>query len=171
METTYLITEEVFDSLYTRFWRQIFRYAYHHCNEVHAAEEITQEVFLSIWQRREEIGPINDDFERYLMRAARLKVFDYHRSVAAQKKHLEQSSFALQEAGNCTEDALLYNELLQQVDQLLLQLPNKSREVYQLTTQKGLGKKQIACLLSLSEKTVEHYLYNATLHLRSNLER
>jgi len=133
------------------------------------AEGIVQDIFRSLWERREKIE-LQEPLEHYLIRAAKLKVIDYFRKKQRDEKHL---ACAFQEyclSDNCTEDALAFNELHQQIGQLVDMLPCHCREVYTLSREEGLSNKEIAKKLNISIKTVEYHMSRALSFLKSRLK-
>ncbi|MBD1423729.1 RNA polymerase sigma-70 factor [Sphingobacterium chuzhouense] len=171
-DSGYVIDEKTFNELYNAHWRDLLRYTYHFCGDLAVAEELVQDVFLSVWQRRETIGSVDMRFDRYLRRAIRYKIIDTQRAKTNEKKYeCEQQLNPDTTISNQTEEAILFDDLNEQIDRLLDQLPVKCHQVYKLNRKQGMDKKEIADALSLSEKTVDHYLYNALMYLRLHLSK
>ncbi|RZF58853.1 RNA polymerase sigma-70 factor [Sphingobacterium corticibacterium] len=171
-DSGYVIDEKTFNVLYDAHWRDLLRYAYHFCGDLTIAEELVQDVFLSVWQRRKTIGRVDNQFDRYLRQAIRYKIIDTQRTKANEKKYeCEQYVNPATTISNQTEETILFDDLNEQIDRLLDQLPAKCHEVYKLNRKHGMDKKEIADALSLSEKTVDHYLYNALMYLRLHLSK
>lgn len=171
-DISYIIDEKTFSGLYDAHWRDLLRYAYHFCGDLAIAEELVQDVFLSVWQRRGTISSVDIGFDRYLRQAIRYKIIDTQRKKTNAKKYgYEQHSNPDSTISNQTEETILFNDLNEQIDRLLDQLPAKCHQVYKLNRKQGMDKKEIAAALSLSEKTVDHYLYNALTYLRLHLPK
>jgi DNA-directed RNA polymerase specialized sigma24 family protein len=64
----YIINERTFQKLYNEHWEQVYSYCLHHCQDEYVAEEIVQDIFLSLWDRREELV-IRQEPQHYLIRS------------------------------------------------------------------------------------------------------
>jgi len=162
-------TEEGFEQAYNLYAAKMYAVCRGQirCKEV--AEGMVQDIFRSLWERREKIE-LQEPLEHYLIRAAKLKVIDYFRKRQRDEKHL---ACAFQEycfSDNCTEDALAFNELHQQIAQLVDMMPCHCREVYNLSREEGLCNKEIAEKLNISTKTVEYHMGKALSFLKSRLK-
>ena len=162
------LDEQLFQQLYRQYWKQVFAICYSTLRDEDIAAELSQDIFESLWKRRNALL-ISVPIAQYLFRCAKLEVMEYCRTTANRQKHLQNAMQDQPAEGNYTEDTLLYNELSNKINQLLILLPNKSQLVYRLSQQQGLDKKSIATELFISEKTVEYHLYKALNFLRENL--
>lgn len=162
------LDEQSFQQLYRKYWQKVFGICYFSLKNKEVAAELTQDIFESLWKRRDTLQ-VNTGIEAYLFRAAKLEVFQYCRTTANRKKLMEQAMQDQQAAGTYTDDLLQYRELSASVNALVDQLPSRSREIYRLSREKGLDKKSIAEMLLVSEKTVEYHLYKVLDFLRENL--
>lgn len=156
-----------FRAVYDRHWRQVYAYCLHHTGSETVAEEILQEIFMSIWERRHTLDT-NKPLEAYLIASAKYKVLDYFRAQAIRKKHL-QSLNPIPDWDTTTEETLAARELSEQVDLLVSAMPPQSQLVYQMSRKQGMTNRQIADTLVISEKTVEYHLTRALALLRRHL--
>jgi len=155
-----------FTEIYNRYWKKLLAIAYNHSQNKVIAEEIVQEVFISLWHRREVLNV--DVLNAYLATAVRLSVFkQYHR----QKR---KDEIAEQTAGSvittCDEEMVYVKFLQQYIDGIVEELPEKCRLVFKLSRKEGLSIPEIAEKMSIAEKTVESHLTKAlkTLKLKLN---
>lgn len=161
--------EQGFEQIYRNYWKSVFGIIYHYTQDEEIAEEISQDLFASLWERRKQIV-IKTTIEGYLKKAAKLEAFEYLRTSIGHREHI---ACALQNScisHNCTEEQIFFNELNGNLRALVDQLPCRCREVYCLSQQQGLNNKEIARSLEISEKTVEYHLYKAMSFLRNNLQ-
>lgn len=165
------IDRQRFELLYRLHWKQLRDYCYHHTQDQYFAEEIVQDIFLSIWERRATIGPIDNGFVKYLTRAAKLKLFDFHRHCASIKHNIQYEAETDRRAYRDTEERICYNELTENIHELICNLPYKSQEVYRLAHEQDLSKQEIARKLNISEKTVEYHLYKAVNLIRDRISK
>ena len=161
-------TPEGFEQVYNAFVDKLYGICRSNLNSKEAAEEIVQDVFLSLWERKDRIE-IKESLERYLTRAAKLKIIDYLRRKARNEKHMTSFLDEHSHADDGTEQAIAYNELHAQITELVNRLPFQSKEVFKLSREKGLSNKEIASVLLISEKTVEYHMKKALAYMRNHL--
>ena len=131
------------------------------------AEEVAQEVMLELWRRRDSLQ-VEQGFRAYLMRATRNRALNHvrHQQVVAR----EAAAAALDPRSSPSgEEEMLSGELELAIRDAIDQLPEKSREVFQLSREHGLKYVEIAGALDISVKTVEKRMGIALAHLRDKL--
>ena len=166
--STLRIDQDTFRSLYQNYWKKVFGVCYHLLQDSELAKELAQDIFESLWKRRETLS-IKGPVEGYLVRAAKLEVFEYIRNQQIRQKHLHVYVENAPKANNSTQEDLLFDELSNRVEELLTHLPAKRQQIYQLNFQ-GASHREIATRLQVSEKTVEYHLHQAKTFLRRRLK-
>ncbi len=149
------IDATTFKDLYQRYWTRVYSICYRYTGSREDAREMTQDVFLSLWRRRNELqftGPI----ENYLSKSARYQVLNYHRSRSVRAGFLNEMSPA--EEDHSTEQTILARELQHDVQQYADQLPRQSRKVFELKKTDRYSNRDIAEALEISEKAVNYHL-------------
>lgn len=164
-----ILDEQAFAQVYRNYWKSVFGIVYHYIQDEEIAEEIAQDLFASLWERRAKLA-IKTTMEQYLKRAAKLEAFDYLRTTINHKAHIDCMLRDVCDSHHCTEQQVLFNELKGTVNLLVEELPCRCREVYRLSQEQGLSNKTIAAKLAISEKTVEYHLYKAIQLLKNNLQ-
>jgi RNA polymerase sigma-70 factor (ECF subfamily) len=133
-----------------------FAYSYVHCKE--PAEEIVNDVFLALWQKRESLGSI-ENIQVYLYVCVKNACLNYLRRndlpVPLSVDELSVDHLQL------IADAVIQKELQRQIREAIEQLPPRCRLVFKLIKEDGLSYKQVASILDISVKTVDNQLYLA----------
>lgn len=158
--------EQAFAGLYNRYVGKLLNTAYQRVQDKDVAEEIVQELFVSLWLRREQI-PALESVSGYLFTILRNRVIDHFRQQtrrAALTDVLEQDLCA-----NQSEETVIYNDLLTTYESHIARLPDKCRAVFQLYKQ-GHSVQDIADTLGMGQKTVESHLLKANRTLRIQLK-
>lgn len=159
--------EHAFDSVFRTHYAHLVRMAESILRERALAEEIAQEVMLELWRRRASLE-LDQTFAAYLIRATRNRALNHirHQRIAAREAAvaaIESRSFP------SAEEEVLGIELERAVRNAIEALPEKTREVFQLSREQGLRYAEIASVLEISVKTVEKRMGQALAELRERL--
>lgn len=166
--STIQINHNTFRSLYQNYWKKVFGVCYHLLQNTELAKELAQDIFESLWKRRETLL-ISGNIEAYLLRAAKLEVFEYIRNQHIREKHLHRYAENAPKTENSTQEHVFYDELSNRVDELLDHLPAKCQQIYRLNYQ-GASHREIAATFQVSEKTVEYHIHKTKTFLRRQLK-
>lgn len=160
--------EKAFEFIYWKYNAHVYNFANSLLYSTKIAQDITQNVFLKIWEKRHEINP-EQNFNAYLFTIARNMVY----KETEQKLLAEQSLRQLQEEEDVldmsTIQTLDYHFTEELCRSLVEELPPARREIFKLSRFERLSNKEIALRLSISERTVETQLYRATRFLKRKL--
>lgn len=163
------INDETFTEIYNTYWEKVFTICYKNTDDLEVAKELVQDIFKSLWERRDTLE-INTSYERYLLRAAKLKVFEYIRNKQLRAQHLRCVAEHSQKHSNITEDTIMQRSLSETLEMLVERLPQHCRQIFQMRHQRGLTNREIAGLLTISERTVEYHWANALKLLKKKLD-
>ncbi|WP_289662135.1 RNA polymerase sigma-70 factor [Flavobacterium panacagri] len=163
--------DKAFDELYFRYRDILVRFVYLRMKSVAISEEIVQEVFTSIWERRKTIV-IQKSFAAYIYTSVRYMTLDYIKSHAVSDQYIQEvleKNTVSYGSQNATEDAVYYEELQKAVDKATMLLPKKSKEVFILSRIKHYSNKEIADELNVSIETVKYHITYALKFMRTYL--
>lgn len=158
-----------FNHIFTTYNRKLYFFALGYLKSEKEAEEIVQETFLKIWERREFIDP-ELSINAYIFKIA----FNFIQKRL--KKNFQEEEMKHNLAGELvyfddqTSNMLNYHFLLQHINRLIDELPPRQKEIVVLRKLDGFSPKEISEKLSLSIKTVEAHLTAALKHLRDHLQ-
>lgn len=159
--------EAAFTGIYNRYWEKLFFIAGTKLRDLHIAEELVQDIFLDLWNRRNEIV-VQGELQSYLAVAMKYKVIN---AQAKNKKAIEYQQYAASTSlkHHDTENWLSFEELKKQLEKFVSQLPERCQLTYRLSREVGLSYREIAEELNISEKAVEANLSRANQSLRAQL--
>ncbi len=162
-------SKEAFNLLYKRYGTKIYRFACGYLRCGHDAEELVQDVFLKLWDKRSALDE-RGNLKAFVYKMAINSIYDFIRHKNIEQAFLE---FASRGTGfsESTWDEVVFNDMLSQLDQLLDKMPEQRRKIFIMSKKEGLSNEEIAVKLNLSKRTVENQLYRATLYLKENFYR
>lgn len=159
--------EAAFEELYDRYFRLLFNFAFSKVHDEFAAQEIVQELFVSVWQKRAQNEIVT--CRPYLFAAVKKLIISFYRKEYTRQHHYNQwEKFHDDISGLATDQQAIIADLQNRYEEGLHLLPPKCREVFVLS-RKGLSNKEIAEQLTISEKTVEQHITKALRILRNFL--
>lgn len=159
---------KAFEHLFKTYYTELCRFALRYVREEIASEEIVQEVFINIWERRSELN-INSSIKAYLYKAIRNRSFNYIKlQLPKEQKKTDVDVLSTFEADN-KEEELLREDLKEYVNEAIDGLPRKCKAIFVLSRNAGMTYKEIAEELDISVKTVENQVGLALKKLREEL--
>lgn len=156
-----------FEELFRTYYAILCHYAKGYVKTKEQAEEIVQELFFYLWKNKEQLQ-IHTSFNAYLYKATYLNCMDFLRKQKV--RNTFQTNSLLTETEVFTDTSLEEKEVLQIVQTTLKALPEKGRQIFNMSRFEGLKYSEIAEKLSISVKTVEANMGKALKLFRSNLK-
>lgn len=158
--------ESAFTTLFDLYSNNIYTIAVKFTGSTTLAEEAVQEVFLKIWNKREQLGGIRD-FKAYLFIVARNYLYRVMRDNA--RKHKKQAALAELPslASNNVDAKVLGKECDGLLQKAIGQLPGQQKKVYYLVKELGLKRDEAARLLHIQPETIKYHLSEAMKNLRT----
>ena len=152
-------------SLYSSYYRYVCSVVYKMTGDSAVAEDISQEVFLEVWKRRETLE-IKTTLKGYLRKIAVNKTLNQIRS---KKMNFEEEDTILQvpSTENSTQKILEAEDLQNAINKAVESLPERCRLVFGLSRYEEKTYKEIADLLTISIKTVENQMSKALKIVRN----
>ncbi|RYY07774.1 MAG: RNA polymerase sigma-70 factor [Sphingobacteriaceae bacterium] len=158
-----------FKQIYERYWFNFYKYAYNIIREKEIAEEIIQEVFFSLWEKRDTLA-ITHSLEAYLFKAVRYQTLNFIRSKKIRTDYAASYvAFETATVDNSNEENIQVYDLKKHIEIEVSKLPDKCQQIFRMSRDEHLAIKTISDVLNLSHKTVENQLTKALKHLRSSL--
>ncbi|MDI9363856.1 MAG: RNA polymerase sigma-70 factor [Flavobacterium sp.] len=157
-----------YTEIYNRYWQKLFAVAANKLNNLADAEEIVQDIFLELWNRRVSLV-ITSKLSSYLSVSVSYKVINVLAKRNVQNRYQQYAISSSPLADYSTIQWLEFEELRERFLNQVAQLPEKCQLVFKLSREENLSYKEIAKQLSISEKTVEAHLSKARHILKMNL--
>ena len=160
-------SEYAFAILFDRYKKRVYSSAFLFLKNAEAAEEIVQEVFLRLWQKRKELPDIGYLYSFIKTMAYNLVVDQFRRANLEKdyKKTLPPGDPMIEDTDHKVRDYESVRLLQTAIDAL----PSRQKQVYELARIKGLSQEEIASRLSISKNTVKVHMSAALQAIRSYL--
>ncbi|MBS1664623.1 MAG: RNA polymerase sigma-70 factor [Bacteroidetes bacterium] len=162
---------DAFTAIYERYWDKLLVFVLRVIRRQSDAEDIVQELFVSLWRRRETLQ-IERNLSTYLYNSARYLSIRQIEKSSTYALYLDRLAVRMQvfsDESLGVEADIFGRELEGRIDGLIGQLPEKMREVFILSRKEHLSYKEIAERLSISEETVRKQVYRSLKVLREGL--
>jgi RNA polymerase sigma-70 factor, ECF subfamily len=161
---------DAFQLLYHRYQPIIFRYVLFLTAEKDFSHDIVQETFIRVWEHRRSIKP-HDSFLAYIFRISKNLI----RDAARHQKIRERADATLAPPALSEQDdpveALHLTIVEEKITEVIHHhLPERCREIFLLSRFEGKTHQEIAEILQLSVRTVEHQISHALTIMRKKLK-
>jgi len=153
--------------IYESHYNELVRFAFKHLNNVHLAEDVVQDVFITLWEKRDSID-INKSVKSYMFTSVRNHSINYLRSKYKRTIFIELSDFVLH-GENETDNDLISSDLTSLIERSIERLPNKCKIIFLLSRNFGMTYDEIASHLNLSKRTVHTQIGIALKKIRKQL--
>ncbi|QQT27243.1 RNA polymerase sigma-70 factor [Sphingobacterium spiritivorum] len=157
-----------FTEIYKRYWKRLFYIAAKKLHDPEEAEEIVQQIFVSMWNRRENLQ-INTSLNAYLATSVKYRIIKVMDKLYHQQKYAD--SITSRNLDDSTQEWLAFLDLKEILNKSISELPEKCQLVFRMSREQYMSQKDIAAALNISEKTVEAHLGKAIKTLRQKLNR
>ena len=167
---------EGFDNLFRHYYPRLKSYVSSFVEDS-VAEDITQDVFLYVWENRKKIyvGPA---FHSYLFQAGYTRSIDYlkkQQSVTGFSSLIQNEITQIYETLAVNEGDILENlyseDFYEKLYTLLELIPEQRRNVFLMAYMDGLKTKEIAANLDIPQRTVESHIYLTLKFLKEHFEK
>jgi RNA polymerase sigma-70 factor (family 1) len=160
----------MFSELFRQHEHKLYTLALKLTKSDQLAKDIIQEVFLKLWDQRNQLTSILN-IEAWLYRVTENKIIDFLRKASADNRLREKIWNQLQQIVNESEQYLAIKEYNQIIQKAIDQLPPQRKLIYQLNKEGGMNYREIADELQLSKHTVKNQLSTAIQSVRNFLVR
>lgn len=152
------------EKLMMKYEERVFQFLLKLLNSRELAEEVAQDVFIKVWEKRETLRDI-DSVAAWMYTVGRNQAFNVLKQIA--NRHVREESFS-QESVMVVDglEEIITKEYQDRMRELVDQLPPKRREIFRLKIDYGLSNEEIANKLEISTNTVKNQLSKAYLYLR-----
>ncbi|MDU1905470.1 MAG: sigma-70 family RNA polymerase sigma factor [Dysgonomonas sp.] len=161
-----MISKIEFKELFDKYFHTIRSFVYYRCGDTETASDITQEIFMKIWEKREQFKV--SDIKSLLYKMANDMVISDYRKGQTQL-NFEQSMTIGQDYHASPEEIVQFKELKTTYSKALADMPENQRVTFLMNRNEGLKYHEIAENLNISIKAVEKRISTALAYLKKEL--
>ncbi|GAB4000832.1 RNA polymerase sigma-70 factor [Spirosoma daeguense] len=160
--------QQAFQEIYQRYWFKLYEVARRKVLTEEDAEEIVQDIFVDLWERRELL--LIQDISKFLYKAVKYQLLDYLKAKFVRQAYQDSKQRFNLDTDTHTEEQLALKDLSEAILTGIDQLPAKTQEIFRLNRLEGRSAKEIADLLQIPERTIEYHITQALRTMRSYLK-
>jgi RNA polymerase sigma-70 factor (ECF subfamily) len=160
--------KKAFELLFHRYYSNLCLYASKIIRNNEAAEEIIQDFFVKLWEKKEDLI-IDSSVKNYFLRSVKNLCLNHIKHNKIKSDYSKQ--FLTENESPKNEDPVFPEiDLVEKIEESINSLPEKRKEIFRLSREEGLKYREIAEKLNLSIKTVETQMGLAFKYLREKLK-
>lgn len=163
-------------SIFTEKKEQYIRFAFSYVYDRDIAEDLVMDSFMYCWENKEKL-PVIENYSTYLLTIVKHKCLNH---LQKQRTWNEVSQNILSDTEwelkmrisslqSCEPEQIYNQELQQLLNKTLMQIPEKSRRIFNMSRQENMTYPKIAEKMHLSQKSVEFHISKVLNTLRTAL--
>lgn len=157
------------DKIFQAYWEDVFSLAMSKTGDPVLAEEITQDIFVSLWESRCRIS-IKSSLKHYLMGAVKFKIINHYKSNKIAQDHHDRLVLLLElQTQGTADEQILYKELNAEIEDAISSLPGRMGLIFNKSRMEGKSPSEIATEMNLSVQTVKNQTTSALKLIKERL--
>jgi RNA polymerase sigma-70 factor (ECF subfamily) len=160
---------KVYETLFKQFYEPLCRYAFSILQNDEEVEDVVQDIFCKLWDQRDKMD-IHTSIKSYLYRMVHNICLNKIKQTQIRSEHHEHIAYISVMASNNVEYEITHKELSRQIALAIAELPERCRQVFQLSRMKHLSYAEIGQEMKISHNTVETQMVKALKTLRIKLK-
>jgi len=161
--------KSAYQELFERYAPRIYKFSLSYLKNKKDAEELVQDVFLKIWEKREMLDQTKN-IKSFIFKIAVNTIYDFIRRKNIENAFNDFAKASFDKATDSTWHTVIFEDMQQNLNNLISQLPEQQQKIFQLSKIEGLTNDEIAANMSLSKRTVENHLYRSISFLKEHFK-
>lgn len=157
-----------YEKIYFLFSKPLLSAAYKKTGDKIIAEELVQNIFISLWEKRLEADIQN--LPAYLFGSLKFGVMNHIRKQVMENKYIEYKNLNYSENHQDTASQVDLNDLSGLIEKGINSLPEKTQEVFRLSRYEHQTTKDISAELNISEKAVEYHITRSLKRIKQYIK-
>jgi RNA polymerase sigma-70 factor (ECF subfamily) len=160
--------EVAFTTLYNQYFNAVNLFVLKFVKSPQLSEDITQEVFIKIWEGRDKLAEIKS-FKAWLFTVARNHTLNILKKISNESAGMGEVLKNYKQQHNPVEDTIAEGEYMQQLNEILNSLPPKTREVFRLCREEQKSYDEVIQILGISRSAVKKHMVRSHKAFKENI--
>ncbi|MGS2764164.1 RNA polymerase sigma factor [Sinomicrobium sp. M5D2P9] len=156
-----------FETIFNLLRERLYYFVFSYTKSEYVADEIVQEAFIRVWQKRETIKPLT--FTTFLFTIAKNLTFNHLRDAFRRESAKEELWKNVNSHYEQIETKIRLTEYRGMVNSIVATLPPQKKAIYQMSREEGKTNTEIAEILGIKPKTVKNHLWKIMEIIRTHL--
>lgn len=161
---------KAFETLFHQYHQKLYGFLFKLTHSKSDAEEILQQVFVRIWEKRDFFDE-KYPFEAFLFKVAKNTFLNYSRKKLNQRIVEQNFELYAELVDDNVDDYLMLKETAALIEYLISVMPPKRQQIYRMQKLDGMSRKDISEKLNLSIITIDSHLSKANKEMLEGLKR
>ena len=162
--------QQAFKELFDFYHVRIFQFAVKYLRSEQLAEEVVQDVFLKIWEKREELVFV-DDFSSWVFQMTRNYLLNTLKRASTETRIKDEISKTITDTETIDNDLLADKETTDMLYTIIAELPTQRQEIFKLCRIEQKSYEEAALVMGISKSTVNDHMVKAMKYLKSNFPK
>ena len=160
--------EQAFTRLYEAYSGVSYSFVLSLVKDSAEAKDVVHDVFIKLWVRRESLCRVAS-FSAYLFRMLKNAVVDHFEAVQVNSRYIASTLLSAEDFSDITQEKVSSDELQLIIFNAVSAMPQRRREVFQLSRYQHIENAEIASRLGIDLRTVENHLSAALSEIRARI--
>ena len=161
--------ESAYQQLFHTYWDQIYSTALMFTKSPELSEDLSQDIFVRIWVKREQLAKI-EQFDNFLFITARNLIFDHLRKKVFGGGYDDYFLEYFKDAALLPDQRLEFKEFENTIREAIDKLPAQQQTAFRLSRFQGLSHEEIAHQMGISRQSVKSYIVRSIVSLRKMIK-
>jgi RNA polymerase sigma-70 factor (family 1) len=160
--------EPALAELFRRYELKLYKYAMRFLRRAELAEETLQDVFVSLWEYREQLDS-ELSVSPLLYKITKNKILNVIRHESRLQQQRKVYSLSMEVSRDLTEEKVVLDDYQRMMDRAIENLPRQRRSIFKMIHQEGKSYEEIAITLGISRNTVRNQMIKSLKYVRDFL--
>lgn len=160
--------QNAYAEIFNRYKTVLYIFAYKKIGDREEAKDLVHELFMNTWEKRSTAN-MPGGLAPYLFGMLKNRIFDLYKHKKVTARYLETFQDYLNTENNMPDHLVRHKDLNALIEKEISALPERMRQVFELSRKTNLSRKEIAAELNVSEQTVKSHMFHALKTLKARL--
>lgn len=160
--------QNAYAEIFNRYKAVLYIFAFKKTNDREEAKDLVHELFMNTWEKRATAN-MPAGLAPYLFGMLKNRILDLYKHKKVSQRYLDTFQYYLNTESTPADSLVRHNDLNALIEKEISALPEKMRQVFEMSRKTNLSRKEIAEELNISEQTVKSHIFHALKILKTRL--